>query len=74
MLVERGRRWGRDYRKSTSPESSWKERERVKTPIRDRTKKGERRKEKGERRKERVSIPLGLYKQGHRVRRGNKYH
>ena len=31
-----------------SPEGIWKERERVKTPIRDRTKKGERRKEKGE--------------------------
>ena len=37
---------GGEYRKSTPPESSWRERERVETPIRDLTRRGERRKKR----------------------------
>ena len=52
LLTEKGWRQRGEYRKSTLPESSWREKERVETPIRNLTRKEERRKEKGERRKE----------------------
>ena len=54
LLTDKGWRQGGEYRKSTLPESSWREKERVETPIRDLTRKEERRKKKGERRKERA--------------------